>query len=226
MKRKTVRSSTDSTGDAHRRAQQAVLLAADGRNAAAQAMNTMRELTERARSVAGVSSTIEAIAFQTSILALNASVEAARAGTEGRGFAVVANEVRALAMRSSGAAKEISELIAAALDQIEIGARQVFTSGQVIDKLVAAVDEVGAIVATIAQAAREQSAGVEQVGTVVAQLDDMTQLTAAMVEQAAAAAHALLEQTRDLELRWRCSGLRVPRSEPSLNRAPLRSPSF
>jgi aerotaxis receptor len=196
----TVRSNMDSTGDAHRRAQQAVLLAADGRNAAAQAVNTMRELTERARLVAGVSSTIEAIAFQTNILALNASVEAARAGSEGRGFAVVASEVRALALRSSGAAKEISVLIAAALDQIEIGARQVFTSGQVIDRLVAAVDEVGAIVATIAQATREQSAGVEQVGTVVAQLDDMTQRTAAMVEQAAAAAHALLEQTRDLEI--------------------------
>ena len=189
----TVRSNLEGTAEAQRCFQEASVLATEGKHAAEQAVANMRDLTAHAKSVANVSATIESIAFQTNLLALNASVEAARAGAEGRGFAVVASEVRALAQRSAGAAKEIHGLVSATLNQIDIGARQVYTSGQVIDKLAATVDGLGGIVAGIAAATRSQGGGVNQLSDAMAQLDGMTQHIVAMGEQTAAAAQSLTD---------------------------------
>jgi aerotaxis receptor len=197
---RTVRNNLDGTAEAQRCFQDAAVLAEQGRRAAEQAVTTMRDLTTRAKSVASVSATIESIAFQTNLLALNASVEAARAGTEGRGFAVVASEVRALAQRSSGAAKEIHELINATLGQIENGAREVYTSGQVIDKLASTVDGLGNIVAGIAASTQAQSTGVDQLGGAMSQLDAMTQHIVAMGEQTAAASQMLADLNAQLAI--------------------------
>jgi aerotaxis receptor len=194
----TVRNNMAGTSEAYRCFQDAAVLASEGRKAAEQAVNTMRDLTGHAKSVANVSTTIESIAFQTNLLALNASVEAARAGSEGRGFAVVANEVRALAQRSSAAAKEIHGLINTTLSQIENGAREVYISGQVIDKLVATVDGLGAIVAEIATSTKAQGTGVDQLGGAMSQLDAMTQHIAAMVEETAAASQTLADLNGEL----------------------------
>jgi aerotaxis receptor len=190
---RTVRSNLEGTVEAQRCFQDAAVLATEGKRAAEQAVTTMRDLTSHAKSVANVSATIESIAFQTNLLALNASVEAARAGAEGRGFAVVASEVRALAQRSAGAAKEIHGLINATLSQIETGARQVYTSGQVIDKLASTVDGLGNIVAGIAAATRSQGGGVDQLSSSMEQLDAMTQHIVAMGEQTAAASQTLTD---------------------------------
>jgi methyl-accepting chemotaxis protein len=146
----------------------------------------------------GASPTIESIAFETNLLALNSSVEAARAGAGGRGFAVVANEVRALAQRTSSSAKEIHELISVALSKIEIGARHVITGGQVIYKLAATVDGLG--VGEIAEATREQGNGVDQLERVIRQLDEVAQHIAIMAEQSAASTQAMVEQNLELEI--------------------------
>jgi methyl-accepting chemotaxis protein len=138
---------------------------------------------------------IEGIAFQTNILALNAAVEAARAGDQGRGFAVVASEVRALAQRSSAAAKEIKVLIDASSEKVRQGEQQAAGVGETMGNVSHAIRRVSDIVGEISTASDEQSKGIEQVHQAITQIDDVTQQNAALVEQAAAAAQSLQEQS-------------------------------
>lgn len=102
--------------------------------------------------------------------------------------------------RSSGAAKEIHELINATLGQIENGAREVYTSGQVIDKLASTVDGLGNIVAGIAASTQAQSTGVDQLAGAMSQLDAMTQHIVAMDMQTAAASQTLADLNAKLAI--------------------------
>ena len=159
------------------------------------------ELTELERISSGISqvtSGIGRIADQTNLLALNAAVEAARAGDAGKGFAVVANEVRALAQRSAEAAKEIKNLIARNVEQVEQGTALVDQAGKTMDDIVHAIRRVSDIVTEITAATLEQSNGINQVGEAVGQMDQATQQNAALVEESAAAAASLKSQARQL----------------------------
>lgn len=91
----------------------------------ADVVSTMDSINESSRKIVDIISVIDGIAFQSNILALDAAVEAARAGEQGRGFAVVAAEVRSLAQRSAGAAKEIKTLISDSVDKVDAGAKLV-----------------------------------------------------------------------------------------------------
>ena len=169
-----------------------------GGEVVAQVVETMKDINDSSRKIADIIGVIDAIAFQTNILALNAAVEAARAGEQGRGFAVVAGEVRALAQRSAGAAKEIRQLIGASVERVASGTRLVEDAGQTMDGIVASVRRVSDMIGEITAASTEQSAGVSQVNQAVGQLDQMTQQNAALVEQSAAAAQSLREQAHQL----------------------------
>jgi len=125
-------------------------------------------------------------------------VEAARAGEQGRGFAVVATEVRNLAQRSAGAAKEIKGLINDSASKVKPGSELVDQSGKALAEIVESVKKVTDIVAEIAAASSEQSAGIDQVNHAVLQMDEMTQQNAALVEESAAAARAMHEQATEL----------------------------
>ena len=99
---------------------------------AVEAMGKIKELSNQITQIIGV---IDEIAFQTSLLALNAGVEAARAGETGRGFAVVASEVRALAQRSAEAAKEIKMLISTAAEEVDNGVAHVSQTGMSLSEI-------------------------------------------------------------------------------------------
>ena len=155
---------------------------------AVDAMNEIERSSEQISQIIGV---IDDIAFQTNLLALNAGVEAARAGDAGRGFAVVASEVRALAQRSSAAAKEIKLLISASTQHVDRGVDQVGRAGSALARIVDRVTEISSLVSAIASGAREQSVGLAEVNIGVTQLDQVTQHNAAMVEESTTASLAL-----------------------------------
>ena len=173
-------------------------IASNGGKVVGKVIHTMGSIKDSSRKIADIIGVIDGIAFQTNILALNAAVEAARAGEQGRGFAVVAAEVRNLAQRSAGAAKEIKTLISDSVEQVEVGRKLVDEAGEAMGDIVTSVELVADIIGGTATASQEQSAGIEQVNQAVGQMDEITQQNAALVEQAAAAAESLQDQATKL----------------------------
>ncbi|MDR3528783.1 MAG: methyl-accepting chemotaxis protein [Rhizomicrobium sp.] len=161
-------------------------------------ISAMGEIEQSSKQITDIIGVIDEIAFQTNLLALNAGVEAARAGDAGKGFAVVASEVRALAQRSSQAAKEIKSLINASSAHVGSGVKFVGQSGEALKEIVAEIVEISELVAEIAQATRQQSTGIEEVNMAINQMDQMTQQNAAMVEESTAASHALAAEAKGL----------------------------
>jgi methyl-accepting chemotaxis protein len=161
-------------------------------------VSTMTGISESSRKIADIISVIDGIAFQTNILALNAAVEAARAGEQGRGFAVVAAEVRNLAQRSAGAAKEIKTLIGDSVDKVQAGTALVDDAGKTMEEIVVSVKKVSDLIAEIAAASQEQSTGIEQVNTAITQMDQVVQQNASLVEEATAATESMKEQAGSL----------------------------
>ena len=155
----------------------------------------MSEIEQSSLRISKIIGVIDEIAFQTNLLALNAGVEAARAGDAGRGFAVVASEVRALAQRSSDAAREIGGLIAESGTHVKRGVSLVARTGDALRQIVNSVGDISEHVAEIAASSKEQSVGLNEVNIAIGQLDQATQRNAAMFEQTDAASRSLAQQT-------------------------------
>ena len=186
-------------------AQQATTMAASasdkaekGGEVVGDTVKAMSEINTASKKISDIIGVIDEIAFQTNLLALNAAVEAARAGEQGRGFAVVAAEVRNLAQRSAGAAKEIKGLINDSVEKVGEGTRLVDESGKTLSEIVEAVKEVTTIIGDIDVASQEQASGIDQVNQAIGQMDEMTQQNAALVEEATASSESLLDDANDL----------------------------
>ncbi|SFV13807.1 methyl-accepting chemotaxis protein [Pseudoduganella namucuonensis] len=196
----TVRANADDARQASAAGDEARDSALRGSAAAGRVSDTMAAIKSSSDKIVGHVAVIDSIAFQTNLLALNAAVEAARAGETGRGFAVVAGEVRALAQRTAGAAREIRTLIGASAAQVDHGHAQVNEAAATMADILAAVTRVAALMRQISAASREQSDGIGQVGAVLGDMEAITRENAALVVRAAAAAEELRAQSAQLVL--------------------------
>jgi len=190
----TVRNSAESAAQAAELATRASEVTQRGSEAMNEVTKTMHVISESSHRINEIISVIDGIAFQTNILALNAAVEAARAGEQGRGFAVVAAEVRALSQRTTGAAREIKQLISESTEKVDAGNRLTDEAQKTMDGALHTVRQVSQVIAEISTGAREQLTGISQVNEAVSQMDSITQQNAALVEQIAASAVQLQGQ--------------------------------
>ena len=219
----TVRQSADNARQASQLASGSKDAAEQGQDVVSNAVTAMAEINAASAKISDIIGTIDEIAFQTNLLAVNAAVEAARAGEEGRGFAVVAAEVRSLAQRSAGAAKEIKVLIQDSVRKVEAGSQMVNQSGDVLVEIVSSVKRVTDIVGEIAAAAGEQSTGIEQVNTAMMQMDQVTQSNSAQTEELSSTAESLADQAARLMDQVKTFTLSKDGKDRYGNAAPRRS---
>jgi len=186
---------TQGNAEGASRAEAFVAQTRDAANASDESMShlssAMDSIEDSSAQISKIIKVIEEIAFQTNLLALNAAVEAARAGEHGKGFAVVADEVRSLAQRAAQAAGETTHLIETSVARTREGVEVTRSFGSALATIVQNVNEVSTLIGGISRASREQADGVNQINTAVSQMDAVTQSIAASAEQSASAVEEL-----------------------------------
>jgi len=193
-----LRASADAASRTVERADQAIATVDGGRAVADEAVEAMSRVSDSAKGIDSVIEGLDKIAFQTRVLAMNAAVEAGRAGDAGRGFAVVADLVSALAMRAEEEAKR-------AHDQLTMTQTDIVTAVEAVHKVDGAladisgdVSQVHELLVSMATDNQAQSAAITQISTAIGSMDQATQQNAAMVEETSAAARNLESEVNSL----------------------------
>lgn len=169
----TIRNNAANTNRANELGSSARSAAEKGGSCVESAILAMEEIRRSSGEISKILSAINELAFQSNLLAVNASIEAAHAGDSGRSFAVVALEIRHLAQRSTESAREIERLIAASLNRVDKGAELVNRSGEAINEIIESVKNVSRIINEIATASNQQSQGVELVSSAMNKVDSV-----------------------------------------------------
>ena len=156
------------------------------------------DISASSSQISGITKTIEDISFQTNILALNASVEAARAGAAGKGFAVVADEGQRLASKSAESAKNITELIAASVQLVQYGTSLSKETTDALSHVVDSAQHSEELVGYIAQSAQAQSLSLKQLTEGMELISGVIQTNAATSEESASSADELRRQAEKL----------------------------
>lgn len=192
------RQNAGSASEANRLAGEAQNSVAQGQDQMEEMMQSMNEIKDAGDKISAFIKTIDEIAEQTNLLALNAAIEAARAGEQGRGFAVVADEVRSLASRSTQAAEETSKLIHLSESKTQKGIEIAGNTAKALHFIFDGINQTSTLVATISSASHEQAQAVEEVTRGVNEVDNVIQTNASASVEGAAAAEQLSGQTRSL----------------------------
>lgn len=184
--------------------------AVDGNNRMEEMLKAMDEINTSSANISKVMKVIEDIAFQTNILSLNASIEAARAGQYGKGFAVVADEVRSLAARSAEAAQETADMVQSSIQRVEHGTMIAKTTADAFHKIVSGIERVAALAEKIAGTSAEQASGIAAINEEIRQVSDVVQANSAASEESAAATTQLYEQAEALKKMVQTFKLKTP----------------
>ncbi len=180
------------------RADDAIATVSSGRRVAEEAVQAMGRVSDSAKGIDSVIEGLDKIAFQTRVLAMNAAVEAGRAGDAGRGFAVVADLVSALAMRAEEEAKTARDQLTVTQGEIMCAVEAVERVDGALANISGDVGQVHALLATLASDNQVQSAAITQISAAIGSMDQSTQQNAAMVEETSAAARNLTEEVYSL----------------------------
>ncbi len=192
------RQNADNAQQTNEKTQSTAKLVADNSSAMREMAGAMAEITEKADKISQIIKTIEDISFQTNLLALNAAVEAARAGEAGKGFAVVADEVRNLSQRSAQAARDTSELITGTVESVRSGNSIAERLSGAFSGIENGTRDISNLIEQIANATDEQAQGVDQVNTAMAQMDKVIQQNASNAATTASSSTVLESQVTDL----------------------------
>ena len=211
--------------EAHAIAKQATQDAQSGNEQMVRLSEIMERINASSDEINKVVKVIDDIAFQINLLALNANVEAARAGKYGKGFAVVADEVRNLAVKSADSVKETTQMVQDTVNNIKAGTEAAEATATQLGSIVDGSSKVANFLEEIAQASREQAQAIEQITEGLDQIDQATQASTASAEESASASEELAGQAQ--QLRGMVAQFTLDRNLLSASpRAQLEAPSM
>lgn len=192
------RQNADNSTEANHIARQAATTARSGNDQMSSLREAMERISHSSDQIKKVVKVIDDIAFQINLLALNANVEAARAGKYGKGFAVVAEEVRNLAARSGEAVQETTAMVEESVRNIEVGNQLTDDTARQLEEIVTGSEQVAQFLDEISAASKEQAQAIDEITEGLTRVDQVTQENTASAQQSAAAAEQLGQQATRL----------------------------